>query len=128
MSWFSLVRVCCWLFEAWMSSECGNTVNWWIQRKLPCRRITPVLRCNTPNSWHVIIIVIHNFNHELLALCLKSLGLESSWLNLGVESPGLNVLQPQPYTTDTEYGNTGCGIFKRGCTRLERFLTKNQHI
>ena len=25
------------------------------------------------------------------------------------------------------YGNTGCGVFKRGETKLERFLSKNQH-
>ena len=25
------------------------------------------------------------------------------------------------------YGNTGCGVFKRGGTKLERFLPKNQH-
>ena len=25
------------------------------------------------------------------------------------------------------YGNTGCGVFKRGGTRLERFLPKNQY-
>ena len=25
------------------------------------------------------------------------------------------------------YGNTGCGVFKRGGTKLERFLHKNQH-
>ena len=24
------------------------------------------------------------------------------------------------------YGNTGCGVFKRGGTKLERFLPKNQ--
>ena len=27
----------------------------------------------------------------------------------------------------TEYGNTGCGVFKWGGTKLERFLPKNQH-
>ena len=26
-----------------------------------------------------------------------------------------------------QYGNTGCGVFKRGGTKLERFLPKNQH-
>ena len=26
-----------------------------------------------------------------------------------------------------QYGNTGCGVFKRGGTKLERFLLKNQH-
>ena len=26
------------------------------------------------------------------------------------------------------YGNTGCGVFKRGGTKLERFLRMNQHI
>ena len=26
-----------------------------------------------------------------------------------------------------KYGNTGCGVFKRGGTKLERFLPKNQH-
>ena len=26
-----------------------------------------------------------------------------------------------------DYGNTGCGVFKRGNTKLERFLPKNQH-
>ena len=25
------------------------------------------------------------------------------------------------------YGNAGCGVFKRGDTKLERFLPKNQH-
>ena len=25
------------------------------------------------------------------------------------------------------YGNTGCGVFKRGGTKLERFWPKNQH-
>ena len=25
------------------------------------------------------------------------------------------------------YGNTGCGVFLRGGTKLERFLHKNQH-
>ena len=25
------------------------------------------------------------------------------------------------------YGNTGCGVFKWGGTKLERFLPKNQH-
>ena len=25
------------------------------------------------------------------------------------------------------YGNTGCGFFKRGVIKLERFLPKNQH-
>ena len=25
------------------------------------------------------------------------------------------------------YGNTGCGDFKGGGTKLERFLSKNQH-
>ena len=25
------------------------------------------------------------------------------------------------------YGNTGCGVFKRGGTKLERFLHKNQY-
>ena len=25
------------------------------------------------------------------------------------------------------YGNTGCGVFKRGGIKLERFLPKNQH-
>ena len=25
------------------------------------------------------------------------------------------------------YGDTGCGVFKRGGTKLERFLPKNQH-
>ena len=25
------------------------------------------------------------------------------------------------------YGNTGCGVFKTGGTKLERFLPKNQH-
>ena len=25
------------------------------------------------------------------------------------------------------YGNTGCGVFKLGGTKLERFLPKNQH-
>ena len=25
------------------------------------------------------------------------------------------------------YGNTGCGVFKRGGTKLKRFLPKNQH-
>ena len=25
------------------------------------------------------------------------------------------------------YGNMGCGVFKRGGTKLERFLPKNQH-
>ena len=27
----------------------------------------------------------------------------------------------------SQYGNTGCGVFKRGVTKLERFLHKNQH-
>ena len=31
----------------------------------------------------------------------------------------------QGYTSD-QYGNTGCGVFKRG-TKLKRFLPKNQH-
>ena len=26
-----------------------------------------------------------------------------------------------------DYGNTSCGVFKRGGTKLERFLPKNQH-
>ena len=26
-----------------------------------------------------------------------------------------------------QYGNKGCGVFKRGGTKLERFLRKNQH-
>ena len=26
-----------------------------------------------------------------------------------------------------QYGNTGCGVFKQGGTKLERFLPKNQH-
>ena len=26
-----------------------------------------------------------------------------------------------------QYGNTGCGFFKRGGTKLERLLPKNQH-
>ena len=26
-----------------------------------------------------------------------------------------------------QYGNTGCGVFKRGGTKLARFLPKNQH-
>ena len=26
-----------------------------------------------------------------------------------------------------DYGNTGCGVFKRGGTNLEIFLPKNQH-
>ena len=26
-----------------------------------------------------------------------------------------------------DYGNTGCGVFKRGGTKLERLLPKNQH-
>ena len=25
------------------------------------------------------------------------------------------------------YGDTGCGVFKQGGTKLERFLQKNQH-
>ena len=25
------------------------------------------------------------------------------------------------------YGNTACGVFKRGDTKLERFLPKNEH-
>ena len=25
------------------------------------------------------------------------------------------------------HGNTSCGVFKRGGTKLERFLPKNQH-
>ena len=28
---------------------------------------------------------------------------------------------------DAQYGNTGCGVFKRGYIKLERFLPKNQH-
>ena len=27
-----------------------------------------------------------------------------------------------------QYGNTGCRVFKRGGTKLERFLLKNQQI
>ena len=27
----------------------------------------------------------------------------------------------------TMYDNTGCGVFKRGVQKLERFLPKNQH-
>ena len=30
--------------------------------------------------------------------------------------------------TYCHYGNTGCGVFKRGGTKLERFLHKNQVI
>ena len=26
-----------------------------------------------------------------------------------------------------QYGNTGCGVFKLGATKLERFLPKKQH-
>ena len=26
-----------------------------------------------------------------------------------------------------QYGNAGCGVFKRGGTKLESFLPKNQH-
>ena len=26
-----------------------------------------------------------------------------------------------------QYGNTGCGVLKRGGTKLERYLPKNQH-
>ena len=28
---------------------------------------------------------------------------------------------------DAQYGSTGCGIFKQGGTKLERFLPKNQN-
>ena len=28
---------------------------------------------------------------------------------------------------DARYGNTGCGVFKLGGTKLERFLPRNQH-
>ena len=28
---------------------------------------------------------------------------------------------------DLPYGNTGCGVFKWGVQKLERFLPKNQH-
>ena len=28
---------------------------------------------------------------------------------------------------NVEYGNTGCGVFKGGGPKLERFLPKNQH-
>ena len=29
--------------------------------------------------------------------------------------------------TTVHYGNIGCGVFKRGVRKLERFLIKNQH-
>ena len=29
--------------------------------------------------------------------------------------------------TYLHYGNMGCGVFKRGGTKLERFLPKNHH-
>ena len=31
------------------------------------------------------------------------------------------------YFVHKYYGNTGCGVFKREGTKLERFLPKNQH-
>ena len=31
------------------------------------------------------------------------------------------------YSFCLHYGNTGCGVFKPGGTKLERFLPKNQH-
>ena len=31
------------------------------------------------------------------------------------------------YDSCARPGNTGCGVFKRGGTKLERFLPKNQH-
>ena len=41
------------------------------------------------------------------------------------------MLKGDMYSVHTEhsvlYGNTGCGVFKRGGTKLERFLPKNQH-
>ena len=30
-------------------------------------------------------------------------------------------------TCDVRYGSTSCAVFKRGGTKLERFLPKNQH-
>ena len=87
MLWVSPVRVCCWLFEAWISSECGNTVNRRIYRKPLGGGIPTMLWCDTPNSWHAT-----NPRHfKLLALGLKSLGSESSWLMLGVESLGSKI-------------------------------------
>ena len=36
-------------------------------------------------------------------------------------------LDGQNFVIRPSYGDMGCGVFKRGVTRLERFLTKNQH-
>ena len=33
----------------------------------------------------------------------------------------------QPSYNTSHYGNTGCGVFKGGGTKLGRFLPKNQH-
>ena len=29
--------------------------------------------------------------------------------------------------SDEQYGSTGCRVFKKGGTKLERFVSKNQH-
>ena len=36
------------------------------------------------------------------------------------------MLEPLGTQLRYHYGNTGCGVFKRGGTKLERFLPKNQ--
>ena len=45
-----------------------------------------------------------------------------------------NVQKPLNYQNNNKlsdqslhYGSAGCGVFKRGDTKLERFLPKNQH-
>ena len=43
-------------------------------------------------------------------------------------NPGLKQTNEQPQKPQPAgYGNTGSGVFKQGGTKLERFLTKNQH-
>ena len=39
----------------------------------------------------------------------------------------LKFLKHAQFFMYTQYGNTACGVFKRGGSELERFFPKNQH-
>ena len=81
-------------------------------RPTNCRK--PGWNCESPH-WKSLKSVSNLWEHSLILTRISSECLLSPWVRF------------VSTTYSRVYGNAGCGVFKWGGTKLERFLPKNQH-
>ena len=63
------------------------------------------------------------FSRKVVCYLLLAIGPKSKYLSILIHLYYPLFAAPNNIA---QYGNTGCGVFKRGGTKLERFLHKNQ--